>query len=329
MSLRLRICLLSPAIALIWTLATSPLHSQELTPSFAGVPAFADEFENASSPLIEAYDPAFFALRETPVQRFRKSFYQGAELLGGYLLDTGDAAGGLDITFEEARVGFAVPLGSLDNILVLRPYFRADHLNGPDSVDLPGTLYNTGVTFFNRKEWSAVISTTLVVTPSIRSDFTTHENALRLFGLGLVNYQCRSDLSLSFGAVYLGRADLPLLPALGATWTPTPQWKIDAMLPRPRIARRLSKDGGNSESWAYLGGTLGGNTWAVTRDSGMSDELSLRDLRLLVGYEWVQAGNRGFFVESGYAFNRSIEFESSGGEIDLDNALFIEASLKF
>ncbi|WP_040769376.1 DUF6268 family outer membrane beta-barrel protein [Novipirellula maiorica] len=329
MSLRLRKNVLSPAIALIWALATSGVHSQELTPSFAGVPAFADEFEYAPSPMIETVDPAFFALRETEVPRFRKSFYQGAELLGGYLLDTGNAAGGLDITFEEVRAGFAVPLGSLEHILVLRPYFRADHLNGPETVDLPGTLYNTGVTFFNRKQWSSVFSTTLVVTPSIRSDFTTDENALRLFGLGLVNWQCRPDLSLSFGAVYLDRTDLPLLPALGATWTPTPQWKIDAMLPRPRIARRLSKDGGNSESWAYLGGTLGGNTWAVTRDSGRPDELTLSDLRLLVGYEWVQAGNRGFFVESGYAWNRSIEFESSGSEIDLDDALFVEASVKF
>ncbi|GAA5507184.1 hypothetical protein [Novipirellula caenicola] len=329
MSLRLRKCVLSPAIALIWALATPGVHSQELTPSFAGVSAFADDFDVAASPMIETHDPAFFALRETTVPRFRQSFYQGAELLGGYLHDTGDAAGGLDITFEEVRAGFAVPLGSLENILVLRPYFRADHLNGPQTVDLPGTLYNTGVTFFNRKQWSTMVSTTLVITPSIRSDFTTDENALRLFGLGLVNWQCRPDLSFSFGAVYLDRVDLPLLPAAGATWTPTPWWKIDAMLPRPRIARRLSKDGGNSESWAYLGGTLGGNTWAVTRDNGTPDELTLSDVRLFVGYEWVQAGNRGFFIESGCALNRSIEFESSDMEIDLDDALFVEASIKF
>ncbi|TWU23905.1 hypothetical protein Pla52o_18280 [Novipirellula galeiformis] len=320
---RLRQFLLSPAIALIGTLATSGLLGQELIPSFTDAPEFG------MSPRIELYDPAFFALRETPVERFRKSFYQGAELLGGHLLDTGDAAGGLDVTFEEARAGFAVPLGSLENILVLRPYFRADHFNGPHTVDVPGTLYNTGVTFFNRKEWSPLISTTLVVTPSVRSDFTTRDNAFRLFGLGLIHWQYRSDLSLSFGAVYLGRADLPLLPALGATWTPTPQWKVDAMLPRPRIARRLWKDGGNAETWAYLGGTLGGNTWAVTRDSGETDELTLSDLRLFGGWEWVRTGNRGLYFEAGYAFNRTIEYERNDIEIDLDDALFLEASLKF
>jgi hypothetical protein len=127
---------------------------------------------------------------EIPIERFRRSFYQGAEVLGGHLLDTGDRLGGLDMTFEEARVSFGVPLGSLDNILGIRPYFRATHLNGPIEIDVPGTLYETGITFLNQKTWSPRISTTLIVSPAVRSDLTTSEGALRIFGLGLLNYQC-------------------------------------------------------------------------------------------------------------------------------------------
>ncbi|TWT82433.1 hypothetical protein CA13_38960 [Planctomycetes bacterium CA13] len=269
------------------------------------------------------------AYGEIPIERYRKSFYQGAEVLGGYLGGLGDKAGGIDTTFEEARVAFGVPLGSMDNILALRPYFRADHLRGPTVIDAPESLYNTGVSLFNQKKWSERFSSTLMLTPSIRSDFTTSKNAFRLFGLGLVNWQKRPDLSLSLGVVYLGRSDLPLLPAFGATWTPTPWWKFDAMLPRPRISRRLWKNGGESEGWAYFGGTIGGNTWAVTRDSGADDELTLSDLRLLFGLEEIRQGNRGGFFEAGYAFNRSIEYEQTEEDIDLDDALFVQAGLKF
>lgn len=266
---------------------------------------------------------------EIPIQRFRKSFYQGAEVLGGYLLDTGDRLGGLDMTFEEARVSFGVPLGSLDNILGIRPYFRATHLNGPEAIDVPGTVYETGVTLLNQKTWTPKVSTTLIVSPAVRSDFTTSEDALRIFGLGLMNFQCSDALRVSFGAVFLDREDVSLLPALGFTWTPTPDFKVDGMIPRPRIAKRLWKQGGEAEGWAYLGGSFGGNSWAVSREDGTTDQLTIRDFRLLAGYEVLRAGNRGTFIEGGYAFGRSLEYTSDELERDLDDGVFIQASWRF
>jgi hypothetical protein len=279
------------------------------------------------SPHVAEFDLA--TQQEIPIQRFRKSFYQGAEVLGGYLLDTGDQLGGLDMTFEEARVSFGVPLGSLDNILGIRPYFRATHLNGPETIDVPGTVYETGVTLLNQKKWSPKVSTTLVVSPAIRSDFTTSENALRIFGLGLMNFQCSDSLRVSLGAVFLDREDVSLLPALGFTWTPSPDFKVDGMIPRPRIAKRLWKQGGEAEGWAYLGGSFGGNSWAVSRDDGTVDQLTIRDFRLLAGYEVLRAGNRGMFIEGGYAFGRSLEYTSDEFERDLDDGIFVQASWRF
>ena len=105
------------------------------------------------------------------------------------------------------------------------------------------------------------------------------------------------------------------------------------MLPRPRISRRLWKDGGQAEGWAYVGGTLAGNTWAVTRESGVnagqSDELTISGLRLFTGYETIATGNRGYRIEVGYSFNRSIEYEREDIDFDLDDALFIEAGIQF
>lgn len=266
---------------------------------------------------------------ETPIERYRRSFCQGAELRGGYLFDLGDAEGGMNQAFEEARADFGIPLGSMDNLIGLRPYFRADQLQSLNSLDVPTALYNTGLNILHQRKWNPVFSSTVVVTPSIRSDFTTSSNAFRVFGLALMNWKCRSDLTLSVGAVYFDRADFNLLPAFGFVWTPTPEWKIDATMPRPRIFHRLWKQGGEAEGWAYLGASIGGNTWAVTRDSGLTDELTIRDFRFMGGYEVIEKGNRGHFVEAGLAFGRTVEYERQDIELDLDAGLYLDAGIKF
>ena len=276
---------------------------------------------------------------EIPVERFRRSFFQGAEVSGGILGNGGEGpvgpgqSGSLDETFWEAKVAFGIPLGSLNNILAVQPFFRADHLDGPTGLDVPGTLYSTGVTLFQRKKWNERISTILIATPSVRSDFTTGEDAFRLFGLALVNWQCREHLTVGLGAVFLDRADLGLLPAIGLTWTPIPQWRLDLVLPRPQINYRVWKNGAQAEGWIFAGASLNGNTWAVTRVGGslegQDDELTVSGIRLFSGYETILAGNRGWRIEGGLVVNRSIEYETSDIDFDLDDALFVQGTWKF
>lgn len=296
----------------------------------------------SAQPAAIQHAPSRWLVRESPeteLENFRRGVFQGGELLGGFLADGSGApvgpgtTGGLDETFWEVRLSTGIPLGSLDNLLGVRPFFRADHLSGLSGIDAPETLYSTGVTLFHRKKWNERISTMVIATPSVRSDFTTSDNAFRLFGLGLVNWQCRDDLSLSLGAVYFDRSDLGVLPAVGLSWTPTPEWKIDLMMPRPQINRRLWVDPGQAEGWVFVGGSIGGNTWAVTREGGVrdgqSDELTVNGLRVFGGYETLVTGNRGWGVEVGYVFNRSIEYERQAIEFDLHDAVFVEASWKF
>ncbi|WP_146454724.1 TonB-dependent receptor [Rubripirellula tenax] len=283
---------------------------------------------------------------EVPVEKFRRGFYQGAEVLGGYLADVGGNSAGMNQTFEEARVSFGIPVDvltggpvSMDNIIGLRPYFRVDHFDGPDfsdpslglpsDIDVPGSVYDTGVTLLNQKKWSEVFSTTLIVSPSIRSDFQTSDNAFRLFGLALLNWKPCPEWTVSAGVVYFDRNDFSLLPAFGVVYQPTPWWKFDFTMPRPRIARRMWKNGGQAEGWAFVGARIGGNTWAVKRDSGESDELTVRGFEILGGYEVIGAGNRGFAVETHYTFGRSIEYDRQDIEIDLTDAVGIRAAWQF
>ena len=268
------------------------------------------------------YDP------EAPVPRFRKSWFQGLLLSGGWLDDGG--SDGLGISHAEVQLRSGIPLGSLDNILAISPSFRVDTLRGPSVIDVPETLYETGINFFWKKDLSPRWSARVLVAPMVRSDFTTSDGALRIFGLGLLAWQCIPDeLELSFGAVALGRDDIPVLPAVGLVWTPTPQWRVDAVFPRPRIAYRWDKDGARSETWLYLSGALGGNSWAVSRASGQIDELSLRDFRALVGMEHIRAGGQGYFVEAGWVFGRELEYARQDVSFEFDDCATIRAGVTF
>ncbi|MEQ9410509.1 MAG: DUF6268 family outer membrane beta-barrel protein [Fuerstiella sp.] len=265
---------------------------------------------------------------EQPIRRFRKQAVQVAAVSGGWLQAVG--SNDLSSSFFETSIGIGIPLGNFDNILSVTPSFRTDFIDAAPHLDIPAELFEAGVSFFYRRPINDRLSAMAIVRPSVRSDFSTGDDAFRLFGLGLLTWECRpKELSLSFGAVALGRADLPVLPAVGLTWTPTTTKRLELRFPESRLAWRLAKDGSNSETWSFLTVGLGGNTWAVTRASGKSDELSLRDVRLMIGVDHVIDGGGGWFAEFGYAFNRRIEYELSDTEVSLSDGVLLQAGLRF
>jgi hypothetical protein len=284
-------------------------------------------------PAMEALPPTFSESMadwdpEAPVPRFRKSWFQGLQINSGWLDDGGND--GLGISHVEAQLRSGLPLGSLDNILAISPSIRIDSLHGPAMIDVPETLYETGVNFFWMRQLSPRWAARVMVAPMVRSDFTTSEGAFRIFGLGLLAWQWIPDeLELSFGVVSLGRDDIPVLPAIGLVWTPTPQWRFDVVFPRPRIAYRLAKAGARSETWLYLSSALGGNTWAVSRTSGAVDELSLRDFRVLLGLEQIRSGGKGYFVEAGWVFARELEYERENVSLEFDDCATVRAGVTF
>jgi hypothetical protein len=268
------------------------------------------------------------AVCDIPLVRFRKSCYQGSQMNYAYLSDNADT--GLAVRTLDTNATFAIPLGSMDNLITFTPYFRADMLDAAAVLDVPETLYETGVKMFWRKPINERLGAMVLVTPSVRSDFETSDGAFRLFGMGLLTYQwVPGKLSVSGGVVHTGREDFPILPAMGLLWTPAPEWKLDLQFPSPRLSYRLAKDPHHHETWAYLSGVFGGNTWAVSRAGGLTDELTISDLRLVTGIEHLQTENHGFFAEIGYVFNRSIEYINVPFQRDLDATWMIRAGISF
>ena len=265
---------------------------------------------------------------EAPLVRHRNGFIQGVQVNYSSIGD--DPATGIVVRTVDTSASFAIPLGSMENVISITPYFRADLLEAAAIFDVPDSLYDTGVKMLWRRPISERLGSMILVTPSVRSDFQTSENAFRLFGLGLLTWQwVPKTLSISGGAVYTGREDYPVLPAMGLLWTPSPRWKYDIQFPSPRISYRLAKSGCDHETWGYVSGVFGGNTWAVKRTGGVSDELTLSDLRLVFGLEHLQPQNRSVFVEAGYVFNRSIEYTNIVFQQDLDAAMMLRMGVAF
>ena len=288
---------------------------------------------------------------ELPVVRYKKQAIQKVAVAGGWLVAT--QSNDLSSSYLETSISVGIPFGlikrklsgeneqafkseransadSAPEILSITPGFRVDFIDAAPGIDVPVELYETGVSFFYLKPINDRFSAMAIVRPSVRSDFTTSDNAFRLFGLGLMTWNCVPDkLSLSFGAVYLDRADLPLLPAVGLTWMPQPTTRLELQFPQSRFSFRLAKDGAASETWSYISAGIGGNTWAVTRADGRTDELSIGDIRILLGLDHVVSGGGGWFAEFGYAFNRHVEYQSMQTKTNLSDGILLQAGWRY
>lgn len=262
------------------------------------------------------------------VRRYRKGFFQRLRFSGGWLDRTGDQ--GLGIRSLDSVLTVAVPLGSFENLLLVTPGIQVHDLDSPAQLDVPSRLYNVGVDLMWRKQWNNRWGSMLAVRPSVASDFQTGQDAIRITGRALATWQWVPErLSLLFGVVYLDRNDLPILPGVGLIWTPSPDWRCDLIFPRPKLARRLAFLPRQREDWVYLAGALGGRTWAVERQSGTADQLTLRDYRLLFGWERIFEGGGGLFAEAGFVFGRELEYEKDPRTVSFQDAVLIRAGVTY
>jgi hypothetical protein len=84
------------------------------------------------------------------------------------------------------------------------------------------------------------------------------------------------------------------------------------------------------ETWLYLGGELGGGTWAIRHSDGSSDLMSYSDWRVFLGLEnRTIHGIPGSQIEIGYVFHRRIHLSSTGDDVDVGNTAMVRAGLNF
>lgn len=261
---------------------------------------------------------------EEPLSKFKKQALQRAAIASGALLAT--RSNDLNSSFADASVTIGIPLGSMENPLAISPGFRIDWIDAPQSFGVPNELVDVGLELFHQRRINERWRFLGIVRPSYRSDFETTRTPVRIFGLGLFLWDTIPDrLTISLGSVYLGRPDLPPLPAAGLIWTPNNRRRLELQFPRTRWLARIARNGDQSETWINSTIGIGGNTWMIQNHLGQSEEMSLRDIRWTIGIQKTLAGGGGWFAETGLAMDRRLEFLTTESSRSLSNAVVFSA----
>lgn len=210
-------------------------------------------------------------------------------------------------------------------------------LAAPESLELPKNLYeySTGLSWIKRFNERWAVRAMLGMDYATDNE-NTSSDSWRFTGGAFAIYQKSPQLSWTFGAIALGRSDLPVVPAIGAVWLPQPGTRVDLILPNPKVNFLIS-DNGQRQQWAYLGAGINGNTWGYERPEYGDDTLTYSDVRVVAGWESRPSApanrpyvpGRKFGVEAGYVFSRDLEIENDSVEVPLQDAFMFRISTRY
>jgi hypothetical protein len=240
----------------------------------------------------------------------------------------GDEGFGINDALVQATFGF--PFLTRENPLLVTPAFEIQMLDGPTAPSIPPELYDASVSFLHIRKFNERFSLHLGASPGVHSDFEeSSDEAIRIPARILGVWDCRPEIQLIAGVLYLARDDVNFLPAGGIIWTPNEDQRWELVFPRPRIAQRFIY-AGDIEWWWYFGGEFGGGSYAVRDAGGLgSNVVTLSDLRLLLGVERRVADGINSRIEIGYVFDRKIEFQESLSTFEADPTLLVRGGLSY
>lgn len=205
-------------------------------------------------------------------------------------------------------------------------------LDGPDRPDLPPILYDAYIDFTWNLRITQRSTQVFSVAPGYYSDFEqTSGEAFRVTGKWMSAYEVvRHRITLITGTIYLGRDDRKMLPIVGLLITPNDWIRFDAIFPSPRVSLRLQSSE-FSEDWVYAGADFyGGQTWAIERDDGSIDRVTMLDTRAVLGFERRRGGGAGWHVEGGWVFDRQVRFHNDpSDDFRPDPTYYVRAGLTF
>ena len=217
---------------------------------------------------------------------------------------------GFGVSDVEAKTQLVIPVFVQGSPLRLAMGFANTFMQTPAGIDVPNQLYGVQaelrwlIPF--RERWAVDLG----AGGGVFSDFSgSSTRGFRVTGRAIFVKTVSDRLKWSAGILYLGRQNLKAMPVAGLIYTPEDDVKIELLIPRSRIARRVAWDG-TREHWMYFGLELfGGNSWAIEQAGGVEDVVIYKDNRFIFGYETKAPGALAGRAEVGYVFSRKLEFE--------------------
>lgn len=237
---------------------------------------------------------------------------------------------GFGVTDFDKKLSLVFPVFYQGSPLRLALGAGTSIFNSPAGITLPNEVYN----FTAELRWLIPLRPTWGVDLGLGagsfSDLQgTFGQGFRVTGRMIFIKDLSPTWKLSFGALYLGRKNLPAMPLAGAIWTPSDDFKIEILIPRPRLMRRVAMFG-DKELWGYFGAEIfGGNTWAVSMPDGTQDTFIYKDNRLIAGYEIKAPSGLAGRVEMGYVMSRHVSFSNSPTTLDPGGTLMLRTGFTY
>ncbi|MEM7476933.1 MAG: hypothetical protein AAF483_18260 [Planctomycetota bacterium] len=189
-------------------------------------------------------------------------------------------------------------------------------VNGPIATDLPPRLYDLALAYQRRKVLSSQLIYDMRVGVGAFTDFEgSVRKGIRFPGHFVSYFEWDPYFITVLGVEALDRDDISVLPVGGFVWRPNRNLVIEAVFPRPKIHHRIF-----SNHNLYLGGELGGGTWAIERDGGWNDNATYRDLRLILGAHDLSDDSSWEF---GWSFARELSYRSGFGNYEPDDTFLL------
>lgn len=191
--------------------------------------------------------------------------------------------------------------------LLVTPGFGFHFWQAPDLLELPSTVFDAYVDIAWRTPFTERLGFGFGITPGVYGDYRqASAKAFQLTGWGLVDYRITDTLSVVAGAAVVRQLDMRVLPVGGLIWSPNAENRLELLVPRSRIVRRLRGLDGGGAIWGYSALQFGGGSWAVTLPDASTALVTISDLRGILGLEWFRSRAVAGVAEVGYVFARTV-----------------------
>jgi Domain of unknown function (DUF6268) len=268
-------------------------------------------------------------LVETPVKRQRAIYDSSVTSTWMAPID------GFSVSDVDAKSTLLIPVLYQGAPLRLAMGFGTTFINTPAGFDVPNPLYGLQAEL----RWLIALRETWAVDLGAGGGLFSDMNGsgfagARLTGRAIFIKTINEHLKWSFGGLYVGRANLKAMPVAGLIYTPNDDVRIELLIPRSRIARRMFS-AGTREHWFYAGvEVFGGNSWVIEQPGGVNNVVVYKDNRMIVGYETKAGGsqNGGTLagrIEVGYVFSRSFQIGDDPHTLSPGGTILLRAGVSY
>lgn len=242
----------------------------------------------------------YFEPSADPASRF---FAPGVQMRGAWL--TGGGRRGFGVAeFDLSYTGY---LGYNElPPLTISPGFGLHFWSGPRDLPLPPRVYDLYLDLqwrpIERETWGLSCG----ITPGFYGDFERFDHrTFQLTGWLMADVALSEQWQVAAGLAYIRQLESHLLPVGGLIWSPNDDMRLELLIPNPRFTHRYHTTQSGSHWW-YVGGQLGGGSWAVADTPNSNALVGYSDLRISLGSEFLGARGDGWSAEIGYVFSRQI-----------------------